>query len=212
MDLTSAKRIAMVCNAILDHSENVKSRLETFPFLAAIDGGAKHCRQLGLKPDIIIGDLDSCPPELLDYYSDVPFKTFPCDKDKTDLELALSLLMLPDTQEITLFGALGKRIDHMLTNILILSRFPGRLFIESQHERLFVIDKTVSLSCAVGQTLSLIPLNGPATGIYTEGLQWNLSNAVLDKNFIGISNRAEISQIRISVQNGDLLCCVNIVH
>jgi thiamine pyrophosphokinase len=194
---------------MLDHSQEMKSRIAAFSLLAAVDGGAMHCQQLGLKPDLIIGDLDSCPADLLEYYSDVPCKRFPVDKDETDLELALNELMQPDIQEITVFGALGNRIDHTLCNILILSRFPGRLFIESIHERLFVIDKTISLSCSIGQILSLIPLNGPVTGIETDGLKWNLSKNALDKNFIGISNQAVKSQVHITVGHGDLLCCLN---
>ncbi len=208
MDPKATKRVALICNGMLDHSQEMKSRIATFPLLAAVDGGALHCRQLGLKPDLIIGDLDSCPADLLEFYSDVPCKRFPVDKDETDLELALNELMHFDTQEITLFGALGSRIDHTLSNILILSRFPSRLFIESKHERLFVIDKTVSLSCNIGQIISLIPLNGPVTGIDTDGLKWNLSKSVLDKNFIGISNQAVKSQVHITVEHGDLLCCL----
>lgn len=207
---TSATRIALICNGILDHSQKMKLRIEAYPQIVAVDGGTKHCRNLGLMPNLIIGDFDSCPPALLDYFSDIPCKRFPVDKDKTDLELALDELMHDGagTDEITLFGALGNRIDHTISNLLILSRFPGRIFIESHNERLFVINKHVSLSCFIGQTISLIPLNGPVTGIDTQGLKWNLSNATLDKNFIGISNQAEQQDVSISTTHGDLLCCV----
>src|SRR5579862_758217 len=212
MNPSFAKRIAILCNGAQSHSQKIKSRIETFPLLAAVDGGAEHCRHLGLKPHLIIGDFDSCSADLLAFFSDVPCKRFPADKDKTDLELALEELMHPGTEEITLFGALGNRIDHTISNIMLLSRFPGRLFIEDEHTRLFVIDKKVTLSCPVGQLISLIPLNGPATDIHTEGLKWKLSGATLDKHFIGISNRAEKSQVHITVGHGDLLCCLNTSH
>jgi thiamine pyrophosphokinase len=203
----SPKQVAIVCNGELDHGQETKKRIASFPLLVAVNGGTKHCQQLGLKPHLIIGDLDSCSPDTLEHFSEVPCKKFPIDKDKTDLELALDELMKPDVQEITIFGALGKRIDHSLTNILLLSRFPGRLFIESKEERLFVIDREFTLSCELGQTLSLIPLNGPVSGIQTRGLKWNLTDAVLDKNFIGVSNQAVEDEVWVSVGHGDLLCC-----
>jgi thiamine pyrophosphokinase len=205
----SAKRVAIVCNGTLDSSK-LQSRIASFPMIVAVDGGALHCRRLGLKPHLIIGDFDSCPPEILSLYSDVSCKRFPCDKDETDLELALNELMHPDIEEITLFGALGNRVDHTLGNIILLSRFPGRLFIEDNSERIFIIDKKVFLSCSIGQLISLIPINGPVSDIHTEGLKWKLSGATLDKHFIGISNSAERHEVSISVGQGDLLCCLNL--
>src|SRR5271167_4453733 len=104
MQAASPKRIAILCNGALNHGQGKKKRIASFPLLVAVDGGTKHCQQLELKPDLIIGDLDSCSPDLRDYFSDVPCKKFPIDKDKTDLELALDELMRPDVQEITVFG------------------------------------------------------------------------------------------------------------
>lgn len=205
------KRIAILCNGELDYGQETKRRIASYPALIAVDGGTNHCRQLGLRPHLIIGDLDSSTPDHLAYFSDVPCKKFPIDKDKTDLELALEEFMLPAVEEATIFGALGKRVDHTLTNILLLSRFPGRLFIESKSERLLVIDRELTLSCKIGQTLSLIPLNGAVSGIYTEGLKWNLSNGILDKHFIGISNQTVDERVNILVEQGELLCCHTLI-
>jgi thiamine pyrophosphokinase len=202
------KRIAIVCNGALDHSEKMKERIQAFPKLVAVDGGAQHCWKLGLRPDYILGDFDSCPEDTLEQIAQVPRKKFPKLKDRTDLELALDAFLDAHTQEITLFAASGERLDHTLNNILILSRYKGRLFIETSSERLFVIDREVTLSCAIGQTLSLLPINGAVTDIDTDGLQWNLAKATLDKHFTGISNSAIQSRVSIRVGNGDLLCCL----
>ena len=68
-----------------------------------------------------------------------------------------------------------------------------------------MIDKSVELACMPGQT-SLLPLNGPATGVTTQGLKWELSEATLDKHFMGISNIALQNKVRIQVAHGNLLC------
>lgn len=202
------KQIALVCNGTLDHSEKMRERIASFPMLVAVDGGTEHCWKLGLVPDYILGDFDSCPADILEHFAQVPRKKFPRLKDKTDLELALDAFLDPHMQEITLFAASGERLDHTLNNVLILSRYKGRLFIETPSERLFVIDREVTLSCTIGQTLSLLPINGPVTDIETDGLQWNLSKATLDKHFTGISNIATQSRVSIRVGKGDLLCCL----
>jgi thiamine pyrophosphokinase len=93
--------------------------------------------------------------------------------------------------------------------LILLSRYPGKIFLESDNERLFVIDKHSKFSTNPGQQISLIPMNGPVTGVRTQGLKWELDGKTLDKQFIGISNEATKSQVSISVEKGDLLCCIN---
>ncbi len=204
------QQLAVICNGSITNYPLIKSYLKTFSSLIAVDGGTSHCHAMDLTPDLIIGDIDSSSPEILSAYAEVPRETFPQLKDKTDLELALELLISETTRELTLFGALGKRLDHTLTNCLLLTRYPGKLYIQSETERVVVIDKSLKLICQLGQTLSLIPLNGPVSGIYTQGLKWPLTDGLLDKTWIGISNVAEHIEVTISVECGDLLCCLNL--
>jgi thiamine pyrophosphokinase len=59
----------------------------------------------------------------------------------------------------------------------------------------------------VGQTISLIPLYGPAKGIHTTGLKWELKNGSLDQNFIGVSNVSLKTRVTVEIEDGQLLCC-----
>src|SRR5262249_12740601 len=154
--------------------------------LVAVNGGINHCVSLGLRPDLLIGDLDSADPHLLKSVSNIPIKSYPKDKNKTDLEIALKLVS-QNGEELTVFWALSGRTDHLLGNLVLLSRYPGKVFLESEKERLFVINKKASFSTYPGQIISLIPLNGPVHGIRTKELKWPLQNSTLDKQFIGIS-------------------------
>lgn len=204
------KRVAIICSAPIADAAFVKEKISEYPFLIAVDAGANHCYKLGLRPDLIIGDFDSITPEVLQIFDSVPKKHYPTDKDETDLELALNLISHPQTEEITVFCALGGRTDHTLGNLILLSRYPGKLFIQSQSERLFVIQNHVEIQTKIGQTISLIPMNGPAKGITTSGLKWQLTDGSFDKNFIGISNLATDTTVNISVKKGDVLCCINL--
>ena len=201
-------RIALVCGAPVENPEKIKAQITRFPCLVAVNGGTNHCIKLGLRPDLIIGDLDSADPNLLKIVSNIPVKSYPKDKDKTDLEIALEL-MSQSADEMTVFGGLSGRTDHLLGNLILLSRYPGKVILESEKESLFVIDGKVSIPTYPGQLISLIPLNGPVNGIRTKELKWPLVNATLDKQFVGISNEALSSQVEISVADGDLLCCIN---
>lgn len=207
--MLSQKRVAILCTAPIADLSHIKKRITSYPFLIAVDGGANYCLEMGLHPDLILGDLDSIDPYALKSFPNIPLKHYPVEKDKTDLELALEFAFHSQTEEIAVFGALGGRTDHTLVNTTLLSRYPGTVFLETETERLFVVPKSVELSVELGQTISLIPLNGPVKGICTEGLKWPLREGTLDKNFIGVSNEAIQRSVTISQSEGDLLCCIN---
>src|SRR5262249_40568896 len=138
----------------------------------------------------------------------VPKKTLPRDKDETDLEVAIKEEFKCGADLVTLFGAWGKRMDHSLTNALLLGRFPGKLRLETETEIAFVIRGKAEWECPVGQTISLIPLYGTAKGIHTTGLKWELKNGHLDQNFIGVSNLSLKRHVTVEIQDGQLLSCL----
>ncbi len=198
--------IAFVAGGSLQPSALLAAQLNTYPKVVAVDLGLAYCDQMGIRPDLLVGDFDSVPPHLLLRYKGLPTISCATDKDKTDLEIALE----QPFESAVVFGALGGRTDHLLGNITLLSRYPGRLFFVSDRELLFVIHKKTTLHTHPGQTLSLVPLNGPVTGIITHGLKWPLRHAALDKQFLGISNLCLGNSVSISVENGDLLCCLQL--
>jgi thiamine pyrophosphokinase len=199
---------ALIANGELPFSEKMVAKIRSYSTIIAVDGGLNHCHKLGFQPHVLIGDLDSVDQENLTRFEKIPHLTFPRDKDQTDLELGIEYALKQHAKRMVVYGALGGRIDHTLFNVHLLSRYPGALFIETDSEQLFVINKKVELNCTIGQTLSLIPLNGPAKGITTRGLKWELNHAKLDKHFMGISNVALREKIQIHVDDGDLLCTI----
>ncbi len=199
------KPIALVANGEIKDLDLIASIIRKYPRMIAVDGGLGYCDLMGITPELIIGDFDSASKALREKYIQVKQIHTP-DPQKTDLEKALELV---PSQKWQVFGALGKRTDHTLTNIYLLARYPGRLFFETEHERLFVIDRECSLSCNEGQILSLIPVSGEAKGVTTSGLKWELKNATLSKTFVSISNITTHDRIEITCESGDLLLCLN---
>lgn len=123
--------VALVANGKISKPKLLVDKIRAYPYLIAVDGGLNHCHKLGLKPDLIIGDLDSADKKILPLFDKVEKQVFPADKDKTDLELAIEYALEQGATRITVFAALGNRIDHTLVNIHLLSRHSGKLFFET---------------------------------------------------------------------------------
>lgn len=176
--------------------------------IVAVDGGLAHCRKMEIVPDLIIGDMDSCSFDTLQKYAHIETLVFPKNKDKTDLEIALEHVCHENIEKIKIYAGLGKRIDHSIGNILLLSRYPSKVFLETESELLFVVKDRIKINSYKGQTISLIPLNGKVEGINSKGLKWELKEAQMDKYFMGISNECLCDILSLSIKKGDLLCCI----
>lgn len=82
-------------------------------YVIACDKGYLYAREMGIRPDLIIGDFDSAPvPE-----DDVPVERHPARKDDTDTMLAVRKALSLGGYDIVIACAFGGRLDHTLANI-----------------------------------------------------------------------------------------------
>lgn len=175
------------------------------------DGGGSLARKWQLRPDLIIGDLDSLPAEDQEFWAaqGVPFQTVPPRKDQTDLELAVEYALGRGAISISLVGAWGSRIDHALGNVEILYR----LALQGVENHLITKGHVLSAFCASsksqvrkGSIVSLVPLTPVVRGVKTRGLGYPLSGQDLYKgSTFTISNQAVSSEIEVSIAEGVLL-------
>ena len=206
------QKIILFANGELPEPEGIARRINEEDFLIAVDGGLNHLTALGLKPNLIIGDMDSVDGELLEKFrkQDVAIEKHPPDKDQNDLELAIQAAVNMHPKTIWIIAALGKRIDQTLANIFLLTRedlIDINTHIIDGVRDLFLIRKEASISGEKGQRVSLIPIQGPVKGIRTEGLEFPLYNETLYPDRTrGISNRMTDVQARIAIEDGVLLC------
>lgn len=182
--------------------------------VVCVDRGLEYCLQSGLQPDLLIGDLDSVSPDLLQdaRVVAVPRHVFPSRKASSDLELALDLLAEDPPARVVLLGVSGGRTDHMLFNWLLpLLRpwpFSLQLVDATTHCHVMGVDKDLSVNVVPGQIVSLLALS-LCTGVCTTGLHYVLTDAkLLPGSTLGLSNIAETQRVRISKTNGTLLVLV----
>ena len=180
-------------------------------FLVAVDGGLRHLKRLGLKPDLLIGDLDSVDAAELAKIVDagIEVRRFPPAKDQTDLELALEYALKNDYAQIVIAYPFGDRVDHTLGNLNLLTRpdLAGKtLSLDDGQVEARLLDESASLPSQPGDLVSLIPWGSPVEGISTKGLEYPLTNETLAPwQTRGISNVALTNLIEIDFVSGRLL-------
>jgi thiamine pyrophosphokinase len=84
-----ARRACVFCNGQLKNPANVKQIANDCDLLIAADGGAKYFFDIGLTPQVIIGDMDSIDSDTWKSKSGIEYIRHPADKDKSDAELAV---------------------------------------------------------------------------------------------------------------------------
>ena len=186
--------------------------LEEHDYLVAVDGGMQYLNRLALTPHLIIGDMDSIDP--LDLQSmlaeGVQIERFPPQKDQTDLELAIDLVLQKGFKRILLFAALGGRLDQSLANLFLLTRDDLKdinVRMQDGQESVFLIRRETHIQTLPGDRISLLPLCAPVTGINTKGLLYPLNDeSLFPQQTRGISNEALSKKVSINIESGLLLC------
>lgn len=205
------KAAILAAGQIQDY-EAVRLYLADADTVVCADGGAQHARQLGLKPDLLLGDFDSADPLLVQGFAEqeIPVQRFPVEKDKTDTQLALETVLAMGADEIVLTGVTGSRLDHTMTNILLLPALPRdvRVTVVDGKNVLRVLPPggKMRLLPGGGDFLSLVPLTPVVTGVLAQGVKWPLEGATLRwGESLGVSNVIVTAEARLAIQEGYLL-------
>lgn len=95
-------------------------KADNFDFFVGIDRGNLYLLNAGIHPDLAVGDFDSLSNEerRLVFDSVGEISKSPAEKDDTDTQLALAKTFerYPEA-DVTIVGATGGRLDHLLANI-----------------------------------------------------------------------------------------------
>lgn len=205
--------VLVFANGEMNTGQWVQPFLKRASALIAADGGLHHLRSLGIKPDVVIGDMDSIDPPLLAELraSGAKLIVHPTDKDASDLELALKYAVANYDGEILVFGALGGRLDQLLANVLLLTDIGLRdreVRIVEEHQQAWVMTPGIGrFAGKAGDLVSLLPLQGDVHVEGTSGLKWQLRNErLIYGQSRGVSNIMTEESAIVEVKQGTLLC------
>ena len=190
-------------------------------FVIACDAGLMYAQQLGILPDLIVGDFDSLSEagpvsmaalqEIADNDPDRIVK-LNVIKDDTDTIKAIKIALEKGYKKFYLYGALGgKRIDHSLANIqslLFIKHHGGRGYIMDADKILMIAEnETIKFHRGNSGYLSIFTLTQKAKGVTLKGLMYTMEKGELTNDFpLGVSNEFIIDEeAEITVDEGSLL-------
>jgi thiamine pyrophosphokinase len=222
------RQVFIFLNGPLSIPDNLPAVPPEGAMVVAVDGGALHCLDLGWRPDLLLGDFDSLPPEALsalkERHPGMEVRSYPKDKDETDFELALGLLEPEDLSRVDILGGLGGRWDMTLANLLsplaeglgLLRHPPPKptVVFRDGNWDLHLLEGPGRLDLepsALTRRVSLIPLRGQVAGATLSGaFKYPLERGLLRPGLtLGLSNELGPRGGGLSVESGTLLVSVS---
>lgn len=205
-------RVVVVASGDLVHEDG--RWLDGADLVIAADGGATSLDAIGRRPGLLIGDLDSTEPALIERLvaAGVRVERHPVDKEASDTELAIGAAFDAGADEVVLLGAAGgDRLDHELANLLLLTddALRGRdvrVVRGSTVVRALHGGARLALGGEPGDLVTLLPVGGSAEGISLSGLRWPLADATLDMGRSrGLSNEITTRPASVALVRGTLI-------
>jgi thiamine pyrophosphokinase len=184
---------------------------EEADLVLAADSGLEAAENAGLRPDWIVGDMDSLDdPGRLKKYPPERVRLFAADKDYTDTELALACLWDQGCGETWIAGGGGGRIDHLFAIRALFERErpPSRWITGAEDIRCPEPGKTLALSLPPGSVVSLFPLASGPWEAESSGLKWPLKGLAWDRGSFGVSNTAPEGEFSVRVIRGRFMVIV----
>ena len=199
------RRAVVIAGGEIISYERVRSFLKPEDYYIFCDSGLFHKEGLNVEPDLIIGDFDS--HEKVDTGSEII--TLPEMKDDTDSLSGVKLALKRGFKDFLLLGMTGRRMDHTLCNLYLLS------YIKSHHGRALIVDDWSEMEVVEKEEVfisdsyayfSLIGWKGKCEGVNIENALYPLSSAVIEPEYqYGISNEPLKGGSRVWVEKGSLL-------
>lgn len=179
--------------------------------VVAADVGLAEANRLGVRVDLLVGDLDSVSAADFQAFEDSGGEVHrhPEDKDATDLDLAIGEAIAAGVQRVVVVGGDGGRLDHLIGNALVLTADRhAAVEIDAVFgaARVHVVRGRREIAGAPNELISLFAVGEPARGVRTEGLRWALDGAELKPgSSLGVSNRFLGERAVIEVADGVVL-------
>ena len=198
----------IIGGADISDYEWVLESVEDECFVIYCDSGLKHMKNLGLEPDLIVGDFDS-------YKGSIPKGvktiTLPVKKDDTDTVYAIKEGIRLGYKSFILLGVTGGRLDHTLVNVSALAYLYSRNLkgiITDDYSVMEIVPFEGAVVEKSYEYFSLICLSEKARGVVIENALFPLEGGDIDFEYqYGISNKVKegCDFARVFVREGRLL-------
>lgn len=177
------------------------------------DCGLRYLYDSNIYPTHIVGDFDSVPREVIDYYRSlhsIPIREFDPVKDATDTEIAIRYAIELGVEKLWILGATGTRVDHIIANIQSLkialdAGVEAYLMDECNRIRLFRGATSLRKEEAFGDYFSVFPLGGSVEHFSISGAKYPLQDHTLCPfDSLCVSNEIE-GEVHIAFPEGNVI-------
>ena len=205
-------RAAIFLNGAPDPPDLLRRVAGRADLVVGADGGARYALDAGVVPDLVVGDMDSLG-EALTREAEARgalLERHPGRKDKMDGHLAVLAVRDRGATAVDLLCAAGGRFSALFAvpHILLASERAGLLAtMVAGWGQAFVLEAgTRTVAGEPGDSVSVFPFTGPATGVTLEGFDYPLEDARLEiGDTLGFHNELVDRAGRVSVGRGALL-------
>lgn len=193
--LGTGRYSVVVANGEFPQSDEVRGLIRGAEIVISGDGATLSLLAYGRKPDYIVGDMDSLPAHIQSEYADRIVHI--TDQETNDLTKCVRYAASLGVETLYILGATGKREDHTLGNISLLTTYKSlfkHLRMVSDYGVFITIDTTTTFESCQGQQVSIIALP-PVARMTFHGLKYPIKeyapqiwweatlNEVMDSSF-----------------------------
>lgn len=204
-------RCVIICGSPEYNAGFLKQTVKEDDYVICADMGYAYAVNAGIKPDLIVGDFDSCKIKLPADIETIKLNTH---KDDTDAMHCVCVAADKGFDEIILLAALGGRNDHSFANFCLLSYLCDRgvkARIESENEAVYFLKPgEYSFDNNKGKTFSVFPFGCDEINVsYLGDVAYPAFDLSLNLSVVqGISNIFNSDHVRIRVNKGTCLVFV----
>ena len=180
--------------------------------VVAADGGARYALDVGIVPDVVVGDMDSLGEGGMREVGErgALLERHPVRKDKMDGHLAVLAARDRGATAADLLCAGGGRTGALFAvpHVLLLAERAGlQTTLTAGWGRAFVVEAgSRTVVGDPGDSVSVFPFAGPAVGVTLEGFEYPLEGARIEAgDTLGFHNELTGGEGRVSVEGGALL-------
>ncbi len=174
-------------------------------YIVAADRGTDMLKEYGIRPDLIIGDMDSVSKEGEKFIEEENIKReiFPYKKNLTDTEICLEKLIKCGFKDIVLVNTRGTRFDHELASVFLLQKLykkniNGKI-IDNNNEIFYRERGTYNFSKDDKKYISIISLSHESI-FSTEGMAYEVKRISIFRENPGLGVSNEIIKERASIK------------
>ena len=192
------EKIILVLNGKLPKKSYLINFLKDYTKIICADGAANKVVKAGIKPDFIIGDLDSVQKNIALENKTIKLK----NQNYNDLYKTLNWLKNKGITKLDIIGADGKRPDHMIANFDIIfkkiNHFNIKIF--TDYGIFYTVDKEKIFENCLNKKISIFSPD-QNNKITSNGLKYELKNKQLTYLYEGSLNQAIKNKITIKTKH-----------